>query len=189
MKKILKITLLLIIACFIAACGASKEEKLLDLAAKIEYNKPLIIESVRKHQVDSTMVDSGMIKRDEEIKISTLAESFYLLGRLALTVCFMKEPAYRAQACALVDFDLRANSSDNNVWVVDVVLQGPGVSGDAFESFKILKDKKRIMARDEKACLSLNSKLAKLLIEKNKTEPVNWEKQCSFPIKFVKGIK
>ena len=67
MKKILKITLLLIIACFIAACGASKEEKLLDLAAKIEYNKPLIIESVRKHQVDSTMVDLG-IKRDEEIQ-------------------------------------------------------------------------------------------------------------------------
>ena len=189
MKKILKITLLLIIACFIAACGASKEEKLLDLAAKIEYNEPLIIESVRKHQVDSTMVDSGMIKRDEEIKISTLAESFYLLRRNATTICFMKEPAYRAQACALVDFDLRANSSDNNVWVVDVVLQGPGVSGDAFESYKILKDKKRIMARDEKACLALNSKLAKLLIEKNKTEPVNWEKQCSFPIKFVKGIK
>lgn len=189
MKKILKITLLLIIACFIAACGASKEEKLLDLAAKIEYNKPLIIESVRKHQVDSTMVDSGMIKRDEEIKISTLAESFYLLRRNATTICFLVNPAYKAQACALVDFDLRASSSDNNVWVVDVVLQGPGTSGDPSESYKILKDKKRIMARDEQACLSLNSKLAKLLIEKNKTEPVNWEKQCSFPFKFVKGVK
>ena len=189
MKKILKITLLLIIACFIAACGASKEEKLLDLAAKIEYNEPLIIESVRGHQVESTMADMGGNKRGEEIKISTLAESFYLLGRNATTICFMKEPAYRAQACALVDFDLRTNSSDNNVWVVDVVLQGPGVSGDAFESFKILKDKKRIMARDEQACLALNSKLAKLLIEKNKTEPVNWEKQCSFPFKFVKGVK
>lgn len=189
MKKILKITLLLIIACFIAACGASKEEKLLDLAAKIEYNKPLIIESVRKHQVDSTMVDSGMIKRDEEIKISTLAESFYLLGRLALTVCFLSNPAFKAQVCSLVDFDLRASSSDNNVWVVDVVLLNTDRSERPFESFKILKDKKRIMARDEQACLALNSKLAKLLIEKNKTEPVNWEKQCSFPIKFVKGIK
>lgn len=189
MKKILKITLLLIIACFIAACGASKEEKLLDLAAKIEYNKPLIIESVRKHQVDSTMVDSGMIKRDEEIKISTLAESFYLLRRNVTTICFLVNPAYKAQACALVDFDLRASSSDNNVWVVDVVLQGPGTSGDPSESFKIVKDKKRIMARDATACMALNSELAKLLIEKNKTEPVNWEKQCSFPIKFVKGIK
>lgn len=189
MKKILKITLLLIIACFIAACGASKEEKLLDLAAKIEYNKPLIIESVRKHQVDSTMVDSGMIKRDEEIKISTLAESFYLLRRNVTTICFLVNPAYKAQACALVDFDLRASSSDNNVWVVDVVLQGPGTSGDPSESFKILKDKKRIMARDANACMALNSELAKLLIEKDKTESVNWEKQCSFPFKFVKGVK
>ena len=100
MKKILKITLLLIIACFIAACGASKEEKLQKLAAKIEYNKPLIIESVRKHQVDSTMVDYGMIKRGEEIKISTLAESFYLLGRMALTVCFLSNPALRRRYAA-----------------------------------------------------------------------------------------
>ena len=189
MKKILKITLLLIIACFIAACGASKEEKLLDLAAKIEYNEPLIIESVREHQVESTMADMGGNKRGEEIKISTLAESFYLLGRNATTVCFLVNPAYKAQACALVDFDLRASSSDNNVWVVDVVLQGPGTSGAPSESFKILKDKKRIMARDANACMALNSELAKLLIEKDKTESVNWEKQCSFPFKFVKGIK
>lgn len=189
MKKILKITLLLIVACFIVACGESKEKKLLDLAAKIEYNEPLIIESVRKHQVDSTVQDMGAIKRGEEIKISTLAESFYLLGRTAMTVCFMSNPAYKAQACALVDFDLRASSSDNNVWVVDVVLQGPGFSGDSSESFKILKDKKRIMAKDALACMALNSKLAKLLIEKDKTEPVNWEKQCSFPFKFVKGVK
>ncbi len=82
-----------------------------------------------------------------------------------------------------------ASSSDNNVWVVDVVLQGPGTSGDPSESFKILKDKKRIMARDANACMALNSELAKLLIEKDKTEPVNWEKQCSFPFKFVKGVK
>lgn len=189
MKEILKITLLLIAACFIAACGESKEEKLLDLAAKIKSNEPLIIESVRKHQVESTMPDFGRNKRGEEIKINTLAESFYLLGRTATTVCFMAEPDYRAQACALVDFDLRASSSDNNVWIVDVVLQGPGTSGEPSESFKIVKDKKRIMARDATACMALNSELAKLLIEKDKTESVNWEKQCSFPFKFVKGVK
>lgn len=39
------------------------------------------------------------------------------------------------------------------------------------------------------ACQALDVNLADLLEKKSKTEQVDWEKLCSFPIKFVKGVK
>lgn len=191
MKNIVRMILLLCIACFVCACHESETEKLQKLAAKIGHNKPLIIESVKRHKVNYEMPSFRLVKEEinKDIPIHSLEEAFAEHKTLITFLCVLE--TLNTSICTY-NMNLHADSKDNNTWIVTVErIGGPEKNIQTSHSFKVLKDKKRIIPMNEISCQALDLNLARLLNEKQKhqEDPIDWEKECSFPIKFVKGIK
>lgn len=189
MKYIIRVVLLFFVACCTCACIESESEKLKKLSANITHNTPLIIESVKQHKVDYEVPSYRLIREEigKNIQIHSVEEFLLNFHTTMTTMCILQ---YSNPNACQYTMNLYASSTDNNTWIVEVLISGGTIAGvSTTHSFKILKDKKRIAAMNYAACQALDVNLADLLEKKSKTEQVDWEKLCSFPIKFVKGVK
>ena len=189
MRYIIRVVLLVFVGSCTCACIESETEKLKKLSADITHNTPLIIESVKQHKVDYEVPSYRLIREEigKNIRIHSVEEYLSNFHTTMTTICILQ--SLDKNACQYT-MNLHASSTDNNTWIVDVLTSGGNIQGvSTLHSFKILKDKKRITAMNYPACQALDVNLADLLEKKSQTETVDWEKLCSFPIKFVKGVK